>query len=186
MRTHPDEFLVIFIEDVVSPEETAQAFQRAGLLRYVYDPVPNEVQPTLGSLIERDKRLLVMAERTAGGGKFPWYKQGFDLVQETPYTFKTVQDIAGPSSCRENRGNPDNPLFQINNWIEKVPRESRLQGEINALDVLLERARVCRRERGLEPNIVAVDYYNEGDVLGVVNALNGIAADATPSVRTLR
>ena len=34
MQTHPDEFLVIFIEDVVSPEETAEAFERSGLLRY--------------------------------------------------------------------------------------------------------------------------------------------------------
>ena len=38
--------------------------------------------------------------------------------------------------------------------------------------------------RGLEPNIIAVDYYNEGDVIGVAKVLNGIAADAEPSVRT--
>ena len=34
--------------------------------------------------------------------------------------------------------------------------------------------------------MLAVDYYNEGDVIGVANVLNGIAADATPSVRTTR
>ena len=84
MQTHPDEFLVIVVEDVVSPEETAQAFQRAGLLRYVYEPTPDTVGPTLGQLIERDKRLLVMAERDNGDGKFPWYQQAFDLMQETP------------------------------------------------------------------------------------------------------
>ena len=74
----------------------------------------------------------------------------------------------------------------MNNWIEKVPRDPQLQGEINARDVLLRRARVCRRVRGLKPNVLAVDYYNEGDVIGVANVLNGIAADATPSVRTTR
>ena len=71
MNTHPDEFLVIVIEDVVSPEETAQAFQRAGLLRYAYTPDRSAVWPTMGQLIERDKRLLVMAERDNGDGKFP-------------------------------------------------------------------------------------------------------------------
>ena len=66
----------------------------------------------------------------------------------------------------------------MNNWIEKVPRDPELQGEINAYDVLLRRAGMCSRIRGLEPNVLAVDYYNEGDVVGVANALNGIAADA--------
>jgi hypothetical protein len=186
LKTHPDEFLVIVVEDVVSPEETAQAFQRAGLLHYAYDPPVDAVGPTLGQLIERDKRLLVMAERDNGDGKFPWYQQAFGLMQETPYTFNNVDEITGPKSCRPNRGNPDNPLFQINNWIEKVPRDPQLQGEINARDVLLRRARLCRRIRGLKPNVLAVDYYNEGDVIGVANVLNGIAADAPPSVRTVK
>jgi hypothetical protein len=38
----------------------------------------------------------------------------------------------------------------------------------------------------MKPNIIAVDYYNEGDLLGVANTLNGVAADATPTVRTTR
>jgi hypothetical protein len=186
LRTHPDEFLVIVIEDYVSPEETAQAFQRSGLLHYAYTPAPTEVPPRLGELIERDKRLMVLAEHDNGGGKFPWYQAAFDLIQETPYTFKTVADITGPRSCRENRGDPDNPLFQINNWIEKVPRDPGLQGEINALDVLHERAVTCRRVRGMDPNVIAVDYYNEGDVIGVAKALNRIPAGEEPQVREIR
>ena len=185
MDGHPDEFLVIFIEDVVSPEETAQAFQSSGLLRYVWSPPTAAVWPTLGSLIEQDKRLLVMAENDAGDGKYPWYQQGFDnLVQETPYTFDSVGRISGRSSCSTNRGSPDNPLFQINNWIETIPRNPELQGKINSRAMLLRRARLCASERGLKPNIIAVDYYNEGDVLGVANILNGIGADAAPEVRT--
>ena len=50
--------------------------------------------------------------------------------------------------------------------------------------MLGERARICARVRGLEPNIIAVDYYNEGDVVGVAKELNGIPADAEPEVRT--
>jgi len=186
LRTHPDEFLTIVIEDYVSPDVVAQAFQRAGLVHYAYVPEPGQVPPTLGELIERDKRLMVLAEHDGGGTKFPWYGQAFDLIQETPYTFKNVDAITGPRSCRENRGDPDNPLFQINNWIEKVPRDPALQGEINAHDVLLKRAKVCRRVRGLEPNLIAVDYYNEGDVIGVAKTLNGIPAGEEPEVRTIR
>jgi len=185
MDAHPDEFLIIFIEDVVSPEETAKAFERSGLLRYAWTPEPDTVWPTLGSLIEQDKRLLVMAENDAGSGKFPWYQEGFkDLVQETPYTFDSAAQISGRSSCRPNRGNPDNPLFLVNNWIEKIPRDPKLQGRINSYATLLDRARECTKRRRMKPNIIAVDYYNEGDLLDVANTLNGVAADATPTVRT--
>ena len=73
MQRHPDEFLIIFIEDVVSPEETAAEFERSGLLDYAYVPDRSAPSPTLGRLIEEDRRLLIMAERDAGGGKYPWY-----------------------------------------------------------------------------------------------------------------
>lgn len=186
MQRHPDEFLVIFIEDVVSPKETAEAFRESGLLRYAYIPTGDPVQPTLGELIERDQRLLVMAENDAGGGKYPWYQQGFDLVQETPYTFNTVAEIESPESCRPNRGSDSNPLFQLNSWIETIPRDPDLAARIDSHDALLQRARLCTKIRGLKPNLLNVDFYERGDVLGVAKVLNGIPLDERPQVRTLR
>lgn len=184
MRTHPDEFLVIFIEDVVSPEETAAAFERSGLVRWAYEPDQNELQPTLGELIERDERLLVMAENDGGGGAYPWYQEGFELFQETPYTFRSVPEVKSPQSCQPNRGSPRNPLFLINSWIEKIPRDPDLAGRIDERDALLERVRACRRIRGLTPNLIAVDYYDQGDVVEVARELNGIPAREKPSTRT--
>ena len=185
MSRHPDEFLILFIEDVVSPKETAAAFARSGLLRYAYEPDRTAPAPTLGELIEADHRLLVMAENDAGGGRYPWYQQGFDLVQETPYTFNSVAEIESPESCRPNRGHPDDPLFQINNWIEKIPRDPDLAARINSVKALTGRSRRCERIRGLAPNLLPVDYYDRGNVLGVANLLNGLPADAEPTVRTL-
>ena len=104
-----------------------------------------------------------------------------------PTRSRTSTRSAAARAAGTNRGDPDNPLFQINNWIEKVPRDPELQGEINARGrAAASEPRLCARERGLKPNIIAVDYYNEGDVLGVANMLNGIAADAEPEVRTTR
>jgi hypothetical protein len=45
---------------------------------------------------------------------------------------------------------------------------------VNARGVLLKRARQCQRERGLLPNFVAVDFYDRGDLMGVVDTLNGL------------
>jgi hypothetical protein len=43
---------------------------------------------------------------------------------------------------------------------------------VNASAALLSRARLCKRIRNRLPNLVAVDFYEQGDVLGVVQALN--------------
>lgn len=186
MQRHPDEFLVLFIEDVVSPEETARAFEDSGLLRFAYVPGRNAPSPPLGELIENDRRLLVLAENDSGGGRYPWYLQGFDYIQETPYTFRTVDEIKSPQSCQPSRGSASNPFFQINSWIEKIPRDPNLAAKIDSEEILLERVERCERIRGLRPNLIAVDYYEEGDVFAVANVLNGIPADAEPQVRTLR
>ena len=42
----------------------------------------------------------------------------------------------------------------------------------------------CEKLRGLKPNIIAVDFYDRGDVVGVSKELNGIPAEQKPSVRT--
>ncbi len=184
MEGHPDEFVVVFIEDVVSPEETAAAIEKSGLLRWAYTPDPAEAGPTLGELIEQDKRLVILAENDAGGGKYWWYTAGFEhLVQETPYTFHNVKEIEERSSCRLNRGNADNPLFQINHWIETIPRSPSTAAKINTPKVLGKRARMCERVREMQPNLIAVDYYNEGDVFAVANEFNGLEPDAEMSVR---
>ena len=46
--------------------------------------------------------------------------------------------------------------------------------------VLLPRAEECQEERGLLPNFVAVDFYDRGDLFGVVQTLNRLDSDTTP------
>jgi hypothetical protein len=183
---HPDEFIVIVVEDVVTPKETIKAFEDAGLARYAWEPQRGQVPPTLGELIERDQRMLVMAERDGGGVRFPWYGEGYrDLLQETPYHFDSVAEIGEPASCRPNRGRAENPLLQINNWVEKLPRDPSLNARVNERRALLARARMCARRRGMQPNVIAVDNYDLGDVLGVAKTLNGIRPEKQPEVRDL-
>jgi hypothetical protein len=46
---------------------------------------------------------------------------------------------------------------------------------VNARAALLKRTETCQRIRHRLPNLVAVDFYKQGDVLGVVRTLNGIS-----------
>ena len=45
---------------------------------------------------------------------------------------------------------------------------------MNAYDPLLRRARECQRLREHLPNLLAVNFYQRGDVFKVVDTLNGV------------
>ena len=45
---------------------------------------------------------------------------------------------------------------------------------MNAHDALLRRARTCQRFRGRRPNLLAVGFYERGDLFRIVDTLNGI------------
>jgi hypothetical protein len=186
LDTHPDEFVILFVEDVVTPEDAAPAFEESGILRYAYVHQRGAPFPTMRELIQADNRVLILGESKDGGARYPWYQDGFELVQETPFTFNSPQELAKPSSCDPNRGDGNSPMFLINNWVEEIPRSPEIAAEVNQIDVLTERAERCERLRGLLPNMLAVDYYDQGNVFGVANLLNGLAENAEPTTRTLR
>jgi hypothetical protein len=179
--SHPDAVLVVINQDEgVSPANIRRAFERAGLLDLVYrGPLGRAGSfPTLRKMIDSDQRLVVMAENDAGD--IPWYHLAYrSALQETPYRFRSTAGLTDPSrlagSCRPNRGPDSAPLFLLNNWVDTtpVPRASNAD-VVNARRALLTRSRTCQRIRHRLPNLLAVDFFRRGDVLGVVNALNGV------------
>jgi hypothetical protein len=168
LAQHPDEVVVLVIEDYVSPQDLASEFERAGLIDLVYRGPARAPWPTLQELIDTRQRVLVMTE--SGRPGVPWLPGAFDVMQETPYKFKAPAEM----SCAPNRGGTGASLFQINNWIDTTPTPKPSNAAlVNAYDALLARARRCQAERGLRPTIVAVDFYRTGDVVRVVRTLNG-------------
>ncbi len=174
LATNPGEVVIVFIQDEAPAEDIAAAFVEAGLERYAYaHPGRTAPWPTLGELIDRNERLIIMTEN-ADRAPAPWLHRGFELTQETPFAFRSVGDL----SCEPNRGAPDAPLFLVNHWIEDVapsPEDAEL---LNAREVLLPRMRECATERGLTPNLVAVNFSRSGDLLAVVDELNGVGGVA--------
>ena len=184
LQRHPDEVMIVFIEDAISAKDTAAAFRQAGLLKYVYTHGREDPWPTLRQLITSNRRLFVMYEKGPGDSSAPWYHNGFELTQETPYSFKNQSELSSPASCRPNRGTASSPLFQVNNWIDAVPPPPGSGAKSNAYRPLLLRLQRCRRVRGLVPNIVGVDFYNQGRALAAVNVINGLPANAKPALPT--
>jgi hypothetical protein len=172
---HPDQVVILSVEDDVSPQDTEAVFRDSGLLGLAYsDPTrPSGPWPTLRELIEQDRRVIVFAENKTGG--IGWYRPQFELMQETPFHFRSVKEIEDPASCRPNRGGTGKPLFLLNNWVDTTPAPRPANAaSVNAYQALLARARRCEAARHRIPNLVAVDFYKRGDVLRVAAALNGL------------
>ena len=178
--TNPDEVVVVVNQDYISAADFEAAVRDAGLERFAATLAPGARSPTLREMIESDHRLVLLAENHAGD--VPWYELAYDrLLQETPYHFGKATDLTDPAtlaaSCRPNRGPASAPYFLLNHWVttDPVPRPSDA-AKVNAFGPMLARARECGRIRHRVMNLLAVNFYKEGDLFRVVDTLNGIAS----------
>jgi hypothetical protein len=167
---NPNEVIVIVIQDEgVTPADVAAAFQKSGLEEMVYRGPVTGPWPTLGDMVARNERVVVYAENNTDN--VPWYHLMGGNIQETPYGFHSPAEF----SNRPNRGGRNGSLLLMNHWIETAPSSLPSNAQVvNAYDVLLQRARACRRERRMVPNLIAVDFYRTGDLFRVARTMNGI------------
>jgi hypothetical protein len=175
---NPNEIVIIVIQDEgVTPADVAACFAKSGLEAFVYKGSVKPPWPTLREMIATDERVLVFAENNAEG--VPWYHPAFEVFQETLYGFKDPSEF----SNARGRGGKGGSLLLMNHWVQTTPAPLPSNAEIvNAYDFLLKRARACKRERGIMPNLIAVDFYRTGDLFKVVRTLNGIKEPASPPV----
>jgi hypothetical protein len=166
LKEHPDQVLVVIVEDYVPPSTIQQAFDSAGLTRYAETLKPHAPLPTLGELIESDHRLLVFAE--VKGGAPVWYMPAFEFIQDTP--LGAVHP--GQLSCARYRGTADSPLLLINYWIPPFPPSITLNAQIGRAAFLRAHISRCTRQRDISGAIVAVDFYQRTAVVDVAQQLN--------------
>jgi hypothetical protein len=167
LEANPGEVLILFIEPYVKPADIAKRFEDAGLDSYLATLSRDEPLPTLGELIDTGKRVVVFTEKDSDG-TVPWYLDGFSFVQDTPLGATTVKEL----SCKRERGDADSPLLMLNNWADVFPPRLRANRAFQTKKFLLKRSHDCERKRGMPVNMIAVDFYEQGDVVEAVKALN--------------
>jgi hypothetical protein len=177
LTLHRGAVLVISVEDYVAPQAFMDVVESSGLGEYLYKgPIEAGVSPTLGELVESNKRVVLMAE--SKGGKIDGYRDAYGgLLQETPYSFKKVPALTRrdrlAQSCEPNRGDDEAPLFLLNHWIDTSPAAKPSNAaKVNAAKPLLARIHRCAEQRDATVNMVAVDFYDTGDLLEVTEKLN--------------
>ena len=169
---NPGEVIIIIFEDSVPPSAVAHAFEESGLVDLVYRGTVRPPWPTLGEMVRTDQRVLVLAENDSEG--VPWYHPAFEVCQETPYHFSSPDEF----TCQPNRGGDSGSLMLMNHWVTTPPTSlPSIASLVNAHDFLMERVEAFRKERGRTPNIIAVDFYQTGDLIEVVRELNEAGAN---------
>jgi len=171
LAANPGEVLVILFQDAISAEQTASAFADAALDEFLYTHPAGGQWPLVGDMVAANTRLLVAAEFS--GPPPAWYHHAWDLFQDTHYAFEDIESM----HCQPHRGSEDSPLFLMNHWVVGplgLSLESDAE-QANQAEVLWDQVERCRQERGIQPNLVAVDFYGVGDLFEVVAELYALA-----------
>lgn len=160
---HPGQIVLVIFEDHVTVAEAVGALEEAGMADLAW-PWDGGEMPTLGDL--RGTPLVLAAE--SGGPPPDWYHHAWDLYFDTPYDYESAEEF----SCALNRGDAENPLFLVNHWVGTPLPSAEAAAEVNAEAVLGARARACEAEQGRRITFLGVDFYDQGDLFAVVDALN--------------
>ncbi|KAL3805292.1 hypothetical protein HJC23_008999 [Cyclotella cryptica] len=159
--------IIYFSVEEDSLNDLRIALQHSGLEKFVYRPNEKYVDwPTMQSLIESDTRLLLFAN---GEGMRSCYADDCaDGVLYTPdhFVFTAQYDT---TSCEASVSGDNLAEFFVMNHYEtnKInwPSESNAR-ELNSFSVLQKRLHGCKGRK--LPSIIAVDFWDVGDVVEFV------------------
>ncbi len=170
LAANPREVVTIIFESYISAQQTQQAFEDSGLNPHLYHRPEGQGQdwPTLEEMIDAGERLVVLTDRE--GSQTGWHLDVWSLAWETHYSARSAEDF----TCNPNRGDTNNALFIFNHFLTNPIGLPELAEQVNHNPLLGQRAEQCQNASGKLPNFITVDFYSIGDVLTVVNALNGV------------
>jgi hypothetical protein len=166
MKSEPQAVVTIIFESYVPSKSVQQAFRQAGLLDYAHQQKCGDAWPTLNSMVQAGKRLVVFTDR--GGGEWPGYHAVWDHCQETHFSVRSVTEF----SFRRNRGQAQNSLLILNHFLTAPIASRSLAKQANAAEVLSPRIRECEAKTGRFPKFIAVDFHDIGQTVRTVRQFN--------------
>jgi hypothetical protein len=174
LESHPNEVLMLQVESHVTGTAVAGSFERTGLRPYAFTPTVDATWPTLRELIAANTRLIVFYEDNryiAREGAPDWYLPLWSHSFDTPFKAKVPSDLV----CEHGRGLWGGaPFFTLNHFLTNPGPAPAFAEQVNHDPFFVERAKSCASAFGRLPNMVAVDFYEIGDLFEVVRVLNGL------------
>ncbi|KAL3758036.1 hypothetical protein ACHAWU_004427 [Discostella pseudostelligera] len=177
IEENPREVLIIELDmNDGSSTDLRAALQYSGLLEYVYYPQQEtniiEDWPTLGELIYSNKRIILFGIGD-GMASCPASQCHDGILYTNDYIVQTATDGSDLTKCEGTvTGDVIVGYFQMNNYKESssnIPTPSKAR-ELNSYSALKERLESCKGSR--RPNLLSVDFWDEGEVLKLVKDVN--------------
>jgi hypothetical protein len=167
LRSNPGAVLMVVLESYVRDASLQQAFKATDTEQYAATLDHNRPLPTLGELVASGKRMVVFTEKPPSG-TVPWLNDAFAWTQDTPLGNRAPGDF----TCKRFRGTRTSPMLMLNNWIERFPPSRSAQRAVLTDAFLTKRIATCEKERDMPVTGVAVDFYDEGDIVKVAAQQN--------------
>lgn len=168
VEENPREVISFLYQDSVSAQSIADDFEAAGLTDHCFAKEASVEWPTLAAMIDAGTTLLITTEHSSPP---PDHVHNFwNIGWDTNYEWTEVDQF----NCDLNRGDDSNQLLMVNHWLYTdlgLPDPARV-AQANTFDSLFQHADGCRTDVDAIPNWLVVDFYEEGDLLLVVEALN--------------
>tara|TARA_Y100000588_G_C13655291_1_gene669730 strand:- start:57 stop:614 length:558 start_codon:yes stop_codon:yes gene_type:complete len=169
MNSSTRDVVTILFEVHVPYTHIEYVLNMSGLIDKVHIQTLGEKWPTLGSMVESKRNLVVFVE---GGfdAQYPYLHNFVEHGWTTNYAENNPEDM----SCDVHRGDASQPVWHMNNWlsVERGTSDWTRAHVVNDYDFLLNRSLDCWEAHGTRPTFVAVDWWTDGDAVNVTRTLN--------------
>jgi len=171
MEDAPNDVVTLLVENYVQPEHLAAVFLESGLTEHAFVHELNSPWPTLEQMIASERPLVVFWEQSADLN-YPWIHDFLTHSWITNFAEENPEDM----NCDPLRGDPKQSVYHMNNWLSgPLGLSDPTRGdEANNPDFLVDRAKECWQQHGKRPTFVAVDWWEDGDVVEAVQTINSM------------
>ena len=197
MNNNPNEVVTVLLvnSDDVGVEQFGAAFTGSGLGKFGYTPQASGSWPTLSTMISNGQRLVAFVTGITASATYPYLLNEFDYVFETPFEVTSSSGFnctldrpksIGSAATAVSRG----MLSLANHFLYKdlgafgimVPDVDQIANTNNpattGIGMLGTHATQCRREWGVRPNFILVDFFDKGPAIGIADVMNDLTQAA--------
>ena len=164
----PQDVVTILVENYVEPEHLEQVFIDSGLMDKVFIHQLDQPWPTLQEMIDNQTNVVVFWEQSSDD--HPWVHDFLTHSWTTNYGERSTSQM----NCDVHRGDENQQVYHMNNWLSNQAglSDPTQAGEANDVDFLVERANECWAQHGKRPTFIAVDWWEQGDVVRAAELIN--------------
>ncbi|EEB89085.1 hypothetical protein MPER_12864 [Moniliophthora perniciosa FA553] len=171
LDAHPNEVLTLLVtnpDDVSLRDVWKPAFDSSGITPLTYVPPTNPMKrgdwPTLGSLIDSGKRVIVFMDHGADGAGVDFILPQFKMIWEPPFSSTDPNFPWLTPTLKVN-------IIPIGDGVLVADRANAAKTN----SIMANAGGCAPLAAGKAPNFVMLDWVNVGEGMKAVNMLNGFA-----------